>query len=51
MAVLAMDEAVVARQVVLRQEVDLEGGLRHAGQPRLVGRPGPPFGRPARGGG
>ena len=34
-----MDLAVVARQVVLGQEVDLEGDLRDAGDPRLVRRP------------
>ena len=31
---------MVAGQVVLGEEVDLEGGLGHAGQPRLVGGPG-----------
>ena len=30
---------MVARQVVLGQEADLERGLGDAGQPRLVGRP------------
>ena len=35
----AMDLAVVARQVVLSQEVDFEGDLGHAGDPRLVRRP------------
>jgi hypothetical protein len=31
---------VVAGQVVLGEEVDLEGGLGHPGQPRLIGGPG-----------
>jgi hypothetical protein len=31
---------VVAGQVVLGEEVDLEGGLSDPGQPRLVGGPG-----------
>ena len=35
----AVDEPVVAGQVVLGQQADLEGGLGDAGQPRLVGRP------------
>ena len=35
----AVDQAVVAGQVVLGQEADLEGGLGDAGQARLVGRP------------
>ena len=35
-----VDEPVVRGQVVLGQEVDLEGRLGDAGQPRLVGRPG-----------
>ena len=35
-----VDEPVVAGQVVLGEEPDLERGLGDAGQPRLVGRPG-----------
>ena len=35
-----VDQPVVARQVVLREEVDLERRLGHARQPRLVGGPG-----------
>ena len=35
-----VDQAVVARQVVLGQQADLERGLGDAGQPRLVRRPG-----------
>ena len=35
-----VDEPVIGGQVVLGQEADLEGGLGHARQARLVGRPG-----------